>query len=163
MISPIWGLIGRISESQPAQVAGCLPWEIFQNPPWKTPTHASMALCLFTVPSPLSLWPPKSHRGCARKRLHSFSAFPSAAEDRPRAGPQKCSPGWKQPGWINLPRREVICGKAWSAPTLLSPSSPWLQPAPTAWERRICVWLGDLHSTFTHHALQQFFGESKEW
>lgn len=65
---PSKGLIGRVSESQPAQVAGCLPWEIFPNPPWKTPTYTSRAPCLFTVPSTLSLWPPMSCTGALQGR-----------------------------------------------------------------------------------------------
>lgn len=127
VISPIWGLIGRVPESQPTQVAGCLPWEIFQNPPWKTPTHTRQGTefihSAFNSP-PLAFH--GSHRGCARKILHSSAAFPSAPEDRPRTGPQMCSPGWKQPGWIYLPRREVIHGKAWSAfsVTVHLPSCP---------------------------------------
>ena len=46
MISPVWGLIERVREPQPSQVAGCHLHKIFPNPP-RTPTHAGRGPCSF--------------------------------------------------------------------------------------------------------------------
>lgn len=130
-------------------MAACLPWEIFPNPPWKTPTHTSRALCLFTVPSTLSLWPPMSYTGALQGRsctpFQPFISRGGQAEGRS----QMCSPGWMAHG---LTRQEGRSVHPPSCPILTTATA---SPACLRKEGLCLTWGPPLyiHTSFSHRSL----------